>query len=99
MADWKVVIPALAPTARILPLTVSEGDFVFPQNPLILGGYTVHGIAVSARAVHRHMLAFAAQHNIKPIVMKFPMTEDGIEKAMGTLRDGKMRYRGVLVPQ
>lgn len=98
-AEWKVVLPALAPTAAILPLTVSEGDFVFPQNPLILGGHTVHGVAVSARALHRQMLAFAALHNIKPIVMEFPLNEDGIEDAMGTLRDGKMRYRGVLVPQ
>ncbi|KAF1966528.1 GroES-like protein [Bimuria novae-zelandiae CBS 107.79] len=99
MPDWKVVLPALAPTASILPLTVSEGDFSFPQNPLILGGHTVYGIAVSPRAVHRQMLAFAAHHNIKPVVMKFPMSEEGIEDCMGTLRDGKMRYRGVLVPQ
>ncbi|KAF2439655.1 GroES-like protein [Karstenula rhodostoma CBS 690.94] len=99
MPDWNVILPALAPTAAIIPLTVSEGDFTIPQNPLILGGHTVHGVAVSARAVHRQMLAFAALHNIKPIVMKFPMTADGIEEAMGTLRDGKMRYRGVLVPQ
>lgn len=45
------------------------------------------------------MLAFAALHNIKPIIMKFPLNENGIEEAMGTLRDGKMRYRGVLIPQ
>jgi len=99
MPEWKVVIPALAPTASILPLTVSEGDFTFPQNPLILGGHTVHGIAVSARAVQRQMLAFAALHKIKPILMKFPLNEEGIEEAMSTLRDGKMRYRGVLIPQ
>jgi D-arabinose 1-dehydrogenase-like Zn-dependent alcohol dehydrogenase len=99
MPDWNVVLPTLAPTATIVPLTVSEGDFTIPQNPLILGGHTVQGVAVSARAVHRQMLAFAALHNIKPIVMKFPMSEEGIEEAMGTLRDGKMRYRGVLIPQ
>lgn len=93
------MLPALAPTASILPLTVSEGDFSFPQNPLILGGHTVIGIAVSARALQRQMLAFAALHNIKPIIMKFPLNEHGIEEAMSTLRDGKMRYRGVLVPQ
>jgi hypothetical protein len=31
--------------------------------------------------------------------MEFPMTEEGIEEAMSTLRDGNMRYRGVLKPQ
>ena len=32
-------------------------------------------------------------------MMKFPLNENGIEEAMSTLRDGKMRYRGVLIPQ
>lgn len=78
---------------------MAEGDFTFPQNPLLLGGHTVYGIAISARAVQRQMLRFAALHDIKPIMMKFPLNEDGIEEAMSTLADGKMRYRGVLVPQ
>jgi D-arabinose 1-dehydrogenase-like Zn-dependent alcohol dehydrogenase len=43
------------------------------------------------------MLQFAASHRIKPIVMSFPLRQNGIEKAMETLREGKMRYRGVLV--
>lgn len=43
------------------------------------------------------MLKFAARHLIKPIVMTFPLNLDRIEEAMETLRQGKMRYRGVLV--
>jgi D-arabinose 1-dehydrogenase-like Zn-dependent alcohol dehydrogenase len=31
--------------------------------------------------------------------MEFPLNVDGITDAMQTLRDGKMRYRGVLKPQ
>lgn len=45
------------------------------------------------------MLEFAARHSIKPIIMKFPMNVGGIEEAMKTLDEGKMRYRGVLVPE
>jgi D-arabinose 1-dehydrogenase-like Zn-dependent alcohol dehydrogenase len=45
------------------------------------------------------MIQFASHHGIKPIIMEFPMTEEGITKAMDTLRDGKMKYRGVLIPQ
>jgi len=43
------------------------------------------------------MLAFAAKHGIKPQIERFPMTHDGVTEAMQKLREGKMRYRGVLV--
>jgi D-arabinose 1-dehydrogenase-like Zn-dependent alcohol dehydrogenase len=66
---------------------------------LIANGLTIQGSVVAARSVHNHMLEFAALHEIKPIIQKFPMSVEGIEDAMSTLRDGKMRYRGVLMPQ
>jgi D-arabinose 1-dehydrogenase-like Zn-dependent alcohol dehydrogenase len=97
--DWKIMLPVMAPTSIIFPLTVSMGNFEIPHLPLIQQGITIQGSVVAARSVHRHMLEFAAQHNIKPIIMEFPLNESGIEDAMATLRDGKMRYRGVLKPQ
>ena len=89
----------MAPTSIIFPLTVSFDNFSIPHLPIIQSGITIQGSIVAARAVHRRMLEFAAQHEIKPIIMEFPMTEEGITKALDTLRDGKMRYRGVLIPQ
>jgi len=97
--DWKIMLPVLNTNATIFPLTVSSDDFSFPQMALISNGITVQGSVVAARQVHRDMLAFSALHGIKPINMEFPLTESGIEEAMATLRDGKMRYRGVLKPQ
>jgi D-arabinose 1-dehydrogenase-like Zn-dependent alcohol dehydrogenase len=97
--DWKIMLPVMAPTSIIFPLTVSMGNFEIPHLPLIQQGITIQGSVVAARSVHRHMLEFAALHSIKPIVMEFPLNESGIEDAMSTLRDGKMRYRGVLKPQ
>ncbi|KAF1931272.1 GroES-like protein [Didymella exigua CBS 183.55] len=97
--DWKLMLPIMAPTGKIFPLTVDSGDFKIPHMGLVGNGLTVQGLVVAARSVHRHMLEFAALHDIKPIVMEFPMTEDGITDAMSVLRDGKMRYRGVLKPQ
>ena len=97
--DWNLMLPVMAPTVKIFPLTVDEGDFKIPHMGLVGAGLTIQGSVVAARSVHRHMLEFAALHNIKPIIMEFPMTEDGITDAMSTLRDGKMRYRGVLKPQ
>ncbi|KAF1951588.1 GroES-like protein [Byssothecium circinans] len=97
--DWKQLIPILAPQAHIFPLTVDAGDFAIPQIPLITNGYNILGTAVASRPVHRSMLQFASRHQIKPVIMEFPMTQEGITKAMNTLRDGKMKYRGVLIPQ
>jgi len=99
LPNWDVILPVMAANSKIFPLTVSEGNFEIPHMPMILKGITVQGSVVAARAVHRHMLAFAALHEIKPILMEFPLNEAGIEDAMATLRDGKMRYRGVLKPQ
>lgn len=97
--DWKLLMPVLAMNSIIFPMTVSFDDFAIPHIPLIQGGITVQGCIVASRAVHRKMLEFSSLHNIKPINMEFPMTEEGIEDAMTTLRDGKMRYRGVLMVQ
>lgn len=96
--DWSLMLNVLAPNSKVFPLTVSQGNFEFPHLPMNATGITIQGVLVSARATHRKMLEFSAKHAIKPIVQEFPMTEQGIEEAMSTLRDGKMRYRGVLIP-
>lgn len=97
--DWSLMLPVMAPNSTIFPMTVSMGNFEIPHLPFIQSGITIQGSIVAARAVHRKMLAFSALHGIKPILMEFPLNEEGIEDAMTTLRDGKMRYRGVLKPQ
>jgi len=97
--DWQLLMPALAMNAVIFPMTVSFDNFAIPHLPLVQKGITVQGSVVAARAVHRKMLAFSSLHGIKPITMAFPLTEQGIEEAMDTLRDGRMRYRGVLLPR
>ncbi|CBY01310.1 hypothetical protein IAQ61_003135 [Plenodomus lingam] len=97
--DWNLVLPLMAMNSIIFPMTVSGGNFEIPHMQMLQRGITVQGSVVAARAVHRRMLEFAALHKIRPITMEFPLSEEGIEEAMGTLREGKMRYRGVLKPQ
>jgi D-arabinose 1-dehydrogenase-like Zn-dependent alcohol dehydrogenase len=43
------------------------------------------------------MMDFVAKHGIRPQIEKFPMTQKGVTDAMQKLKDGKMRYRGVVV--
>ena len=64
---------------------------------LLVGNLTVRGISAAPVASVRAMLTFAAKHGIKPQIERFPMTQDGVTEAMQKLREGKMRYRGVLV--
>jgi D-arabinose 1-dehydrogenase-like Zn-dependent alcohol dehydrogenase len=97
--DWNLMLPVMAPTSTIFPLTVSMDNFSIPHMAMVSNGLTIQGTLVAARSVHRHMLEFAALHNIKPIIQEFPMSESGIEDAMTQLREGNMRYRGVLKPQ
>jgi D-arabinose 1-dehydrogenase-like Zn-dependent alcohol dehydrogenase len=95
--DWKQFLPIMAPRGTIIPLTVSSDDLTIPYMPIIDKELRIQGSLVAARSVHKEMLAFAAQHNIRPIIEQFPMTLEGIEKGMKKLQDGKMRYRGVIV--
>lgn len=97
--DYALYSSILAPGATVFPLSVAEGNFEFPYMPLLLTGVRVQGSLVAARAIQNKMLQFAAVHNIKPIIEKFPLNKEGIEKAFEHLDHGEMRYRGVLVAQ
>lgn len=95
--DWTIFTSVLAPRATIFPLGASAADLKFPYLPFFFKGFTIQGSLVAPRHTHREMLEFAAVHGIRPVVQKFPMDVEGIEKAIETLKAGSMRYRGVLV--
>lgn len=98
LPEWDLLIPVLAPSATIYPLTVADGNFEFPHMAMLANELRIQGSIVASNPTMVKMLHFAAQHKIRPVNMEFPMTVSGIEEAMKTLEDGKMRYRGVLLP-
>ncbi|EFW18170.1 hypothetical protein D8B26_005013 [Coccidioides posadasii str. Silveira] len=95
--DWALYLPVLAPRSSVYPLTVAFGDFTIPYMPLLRQGLKIVGSIVASVPVHQRMIEFAARHNIKPTVELFDMDEEGIERAMDRLAEGKIRYRAVLV--
>lgn len=97
--DWNLYLSVLNPRAAIYPLSVDSGNLSIPYMPIIAQQLRIQGSLVAARQVHREMLAFAAHHQIKPIIEQFPMTVEGIEECVQKLEAGEMRYRGVLVVQ
>jgi D-arabinose 1-dehydrogenase-like Zn-dependent alcohol dehydrogenase len=99
LPEWAHLLPALNTNATIFPLAVSPREFRISQMTLNGKGIAVQGSVIAPRLVLKKMLEFSARHGIKPTTMLFPMTESGIEDAMSTLRDGRMRYCGVLKAQ
>ena len=87
----------MKPKSHIHLLTIDFSDLVVPTIPLLLRGIAIQGSVIAARSVHKRMLEFAARNHITPMIEKFPMTRSGVEEGMTRLREGKMRYRGVLV--
>jgi D-arabinose 1-dehydrogenase-like Zn-dependent alcohol dehydrogenase len=85
--------------STILPLTVDFGETPVPFLKVLTKGIRIQGSAEAPRIEFTRMFDFAVTHDIRPQIMEFPMTKEGIETAMKTLREGKMRYRGVLVAQ
>ena len=83
----------------IFPLTVSFDTTPIPLLALVTNGLRIQGSAGSPRSEFKKMLRFVVQHDIKPTIMTWPLNKKGIEDAMTTLREGRMRYRGVLVAE
>lgn len=93
---WSLYLPVMAAGWTIYPITVDQGDLKISYMPLLGNGLRIQGSIVAPRAVHRRMLKFANFHGIKPMIQKYKLDREGIETAMADLREGKMRYRGVL---
>ncbi|KAM7222230.1 GroES (chaperonin 10)-like protein [Rhypophila decipiens] len=90
-------LPVMAFGALLFPLTVSTEILQLSPMDLIGKSLTVVGTGTASTASMRAMLRFAAKQGVRPIIEKYPMTLEGVQEAMARLREGKVRYRGVLV--
>ncbi|VUC22922.1 unnamed protein product [Clonostachys rosea] len=97
--DLKKFLPILSMGVTVFPLTMSPAEISISPMTLILGNIQIIGSGIASPSSVRAMLAFAARQNIRSQIEEFPMTKDGIVEAVKKLRDGKMRYRGVMVAQ
>jgi D-arabinose 1-dehydrogenase-like Zn-dependent alcohol dehydrogenase len=98
--DWDLFLPVLAGRASVFPLQIPSdmaAPLSVPHMPFLMKSLNVIYSTNGRHDAYDKMLAFAALHGIRPIAEKFPMTQEGIEKAISKLEDGSIRYRGVLV--
>ncbi|KAJ7074177.1 chaperonin 10-like protein [Mycena amicta] len=95
--NWAPFLAVMKPKGAIYPLTVDSSNLVFPMMAVLGMGLTIQGSVVASRSVQNRMLQFAARNSITPLIERFPMTKAGVEDGMQKLREGKVRYRAVLV--
>jgi D-arabinose 1-dehydrogenase-like Zn-dependent alcohol dehydrogenase len=89
----------MAKRGKIYPLTISFEAPSLPLLPLVVAGLSIVGSAGCYRYEMQTMMDFAARHGVRPQIQKWSMTQQGVTDAMQTLKDGKMRYRGVIEVQ
>ncbi|KAJ5947741.1 hypothetical protein N7466_000756 [Penicillium verhagenii] len=95
--DYPSLIPLMDIHGSIYPLTVDFAPSPVPLLFMNVKGIRIQGSLVASRHSLRSLVQFAADKKIVPTTMTFPLNQEGVEEAMQTLRDGNMRYRGVLV--
>ncbi|KAJ4294668.1 hypothetical protein N0V88_004898 [Collariella sp. IMI 366227] len=98
--SWAEAIRWTKRGGTISVMTVDTVELNFKELPLLdlmLNAVEIQGSLPAPREMHREMLRFAAFHGIRPKVETFKLDEDGIAAAMQRLREGKVRYRAVLV--
>lgn len=94
---WELFLPIINKLGAIYPLTVELGtNLSIPYIHVVVNGLRIQGSCIAGTSTQRNMLAFAARHNIKPVLQKFKFDQEGVDAAFKTLKDGKMRYRGVI---
>ncbi|KAM3541305.1 putative formaldehyde dehydrogenase AdhA [Beauveria bassiana] len=95
--DWSKIIPLVRRGGLIVAMTVDPEDLRVPYMELVMNAISIQGSLPAPPALHREMLEFASLHSVLPMIETFPFTKDGIDEAMEKLRQGRMRYRAVVV--
>ena len=95
--SWPLYLSVMASPGTVYPLTVAFGeDLCIPYGPFLLSGLRIQASIIASKAILRRMLSFAAFHGIGVVVQRYDIDLDGIERAMADLREGKMKFKGIL---
>jgi alcohol/geraniol dehydrogenase (NADP+) len=92
--DWPAMMGTLAPKGRMHVVGVVLKPIPVMAFDLIGGEKSVSGSPTGAPVTIADMLTFAARHEVKPLIERFPVAN--INDALAHLAEGKARYRVVL---
>ncbi|KAL0089687.1 chaperonin 10-like protein [Phycomyces blakesleeanus] len=93
--DWPRYINLLKPNGHFIIVGVPETPLT--NIPALLLAYrqaSIVGSAIGSPSMIEDMLKFAATHDVKPWISKYPMKD--ANEAVKDMREGKARYRFVL---
>lgn len=92
--DWNAYVGTLSPKGRLHFVGATLEPLDLNVFPLLMAQRSVSASPVGSPETIKQMLDFAVQHDIKPMVEYFPLSE--VNDALDHLRSGKARYRVVL---
>lgn len=92
--DWNALLGTLDKKGRMHVVGVVPEPIPVPASMLIGGQRDVSGSPTGSPVEIAQMLAFAARHDIRPQIERFPMSR--VNDAIAHLEAGKARYRIVL---
>ena len=84
----------MRPFGTIHTVGTPEHDVKFNIMPFLFNSLTLKATPVGSIPRMKQMLAFAAEHGVKPICEEFPHSR--ANDAMAKVRDGSIRFRAVL---
>ncbi|ORX62835.1 NAD(P)-binding protein [Hesseltinella vesiculosa] len=97
--EYDQYIKLLKPKGKFLLVGVPMKPITVNGSPFIGNEIGMRGSLVGGRETVRKMLAFAAQHKIRPKIEELPLTLEGLEEGIDRCLQYKARYRVVLVAQ
>ncbi|BCR98098.1 uncharacterized protein AKAW2_31417S [Aspergillus luchuensis] len=97
--DYASLLDLVDTNGVIYHISVTLEPTPIPLVPFGQKGIRIQGCFITSRRNLQELLEFAARHDIKPTIMNFPLTKDGLEEAFEKLRAGGIRYRAVLEHQ
>jgi uncharacterized zinc-type alcohol dehydrogenase-like protein len=93
--DWSAYINVLSPKGRLHVVGAVMEPMSVPVFPLLIGQKSISGSPVGSPKSIATMLDFAARHKIEPVIEPFSLYQ--VNEAMEKLRQGKAKYRLVLL--
>lgn len=92
--DFDMFTSLMKPFGTIHAVGTPDQPVKFNLFPVLFGSLTIKATPVGGIPHMKQMLAFAAKHNVRPIIEEFPHSK--CNEAMQKVRDGTIRFRAVL---
>ncbi|KAJ8663740.1 hypothetical protein O0I10_000013 [Lichtheimia ornata] len=98
--DWDMYLNLLDRNGSFFLIGIPSGPIQIKEIfPFLQSEKIFRGSILGGRYIVELMLEFASRHNIKAAIEDYPMTPDGIAKAVEDCEANKLRYRAVLLPK